>query len=305
MASTRSRRASPAAMAVAACLLSITGCATAPEPMPVSADGEGPLLTTGGAYTVIDRDGAVALCTSVLQSYPPVCGGAVALSGWEWDAVPAAFETASGVRWGEYVVTGRYDAEVGSLAVASVGPPPKETPADPAGPIVPSACQEPEGGWQVTDPDRATQQALGSASALAAELDGFGRVWVDRSMVPPAPVGADPLAELDWAAAHVDRQVLNVALRGDLAAAERILAEAWGGPLCVSATAHTAAEIEAMQAAVMADAGADLLLSTVADPAAGTIHLLVAHDAGGALQSMFDETYGPGAVEVSSVLGAG
>lgn len=61
--------------------------------------------------TVIDTGTEVRLCTAVLESYPPQCGGGIVLQEWSWDGLEGS-ESASGTTWGSYAVHGVYDGEV-------------------------------------------------------------------------------------------------------------------------------------------------------------------------------------------------
>lgn len=88
-----------------------------------------------GAGTVIDTGGVVTLCAGVRESYPPQCAGGVVLTGWDWSTAPGS-ESASGVRWGDYTVTGRYDGTTLTVTAPPVahrpgggpdGPPPPGT----------------------------------------------------------------------------------------------------------------------------------------------------------------------------------
>lgn len=60
--------------------------------------------------TVLQKDGEEPqLCLgAVAQSLPPQCGGPPIL-GWNWATVDQS-ETASGVTWGSYAITGTWDA---------------------------------------------------------------------------------------------------------------------------------------------------------------------------------------------------
>lgn len=103
--------------ATTAGLLALSGCAdSAPGSPPGStaAPGEfarpaatGEVLAQG---TVLQKDGEdPQLCLgSVADSYPPQCGGPPIL-GWDWTSVEQA-ESASGVTWGSYAITGTWDA---------------------------------------------------------------------------------------------------------------------------------------------------------------------------------------------------
>ena len=74
-------------------------------------------VTTRARMTVVD-DGerSPQLCWLMYQSLPPECEG-VDLVGWDWGSADRPFEEQSGVRWGEYFVTGTYSFESDALTV--------------------------------------------------------------------------------------------------------------------------------------------------------------------------------------------
>ncbi|MEO6510965.1 MAG: hypothetical protein ABIO16_08255, partial [Nocardioides sp.] len=73
----------------------------APTPVP---DGE---VRTHGLVTVLDNGSGPELCLgAVAESYPPQCGGP-AVADFDFGDVGA--ETAGGVTWGQYALTGTYD----------------------------------------------------------------------------------------------------------------------------------------------------------------------------------------------------
>lgn len=135
-----------AAVAVAALLLA--GCAADAEsggadgdafpgiPGPLAADFD-PVIPAPGPVdaqgTVLQPDGEPAmLCLgAVAESYPPQCSGPE-LAGWDWTAVGGE-ESASGVTWGAYALTGTWDGErftaTEVVQLALVDPAP--TPPDP------------------------------------------------------------------------------------------------------------------------------------------------------------------------------
>jgi hypothetical protein len=106
------------AAAALAGLLALSACATpvggSPDAAPPSPAASAPVDVVGTG-TVLERDGEVRLCFIVAESYPPQCGGGVALGGWSWEGVEGS-ETASGVQWGSYAVRGFFDGE--TLAVS-------------------------------------------------------------------------------------------------------------------------------------------------------------------------------------------
>jgi hypothetical protein len=107
-------------LACAAALLALAGCAASAVPGSGSAGGgrsapgEFPRPAAAGEVlaqaTVLQKDGeAPQLCLGgVADSYPPQCGGPP-IHGWDWAVVDQS-ETASGVTWGSYAITGTWDA---------------------------------------------------------------------------------------------------------------------------------------------------------------------------------------------------
>ncbi|GEP35853.1 hypothetical protein NSZ01_36210 [Nocardioides szechwanensis] len=70
---------------------------------------DAPLLTSGVTLVLDDGDGVELCLGGAADSLPPQCGGPT-LVGWDWaDVDDETYESASGVRWGEFAVTGTYD----------------------------------------------------------------------------------------------------------------------------------------------------------------------------------------------------
>jgi hypothetical protein len=81
------------------------GPAERPRAVPAA---EGP-VTTGYPATVLDDGTGPELCLGgVLDSLPPQCDGP-RLIGWDWEQQAGRYESRSGVRWGEFAVTGTFD----------------------------------------------------------------------------------------------------------------------------------------------------------------------------------------------------
>lgn len=107
----------------------LTGCATAGEPgdgadvVPGGAGQPAPIAAPGevvGQGTVLQKDGEPALfCLgAVAESYPPQCSGPE-MVGWAWPD-DQMHESASGVTWGTYAVSGSWDGTtftVGEMTV--------------------------------------------------------------------------------------------------------------------------------------------------------------------------------------------
>jgi hypothetical protein len=99
-------------------ILLLAACATPPQPGDggdVIPDGPGePIVVAApgeviGQGTVLQKDGEEAqFCLgAVMESYPPQCSGPV-IVGWEWPD-DGMFESASGVTWGTYALTGTWN----------------------------------------------------------------------------------------------------------------------------------------------------------------------------------------------------
>jgi hypothetical protein len=122
--------------------------------------------TVAGQGTVLQLDGqAPQLCLgAVAESYPPQCGGPEVV-GWDWDAVDLE-ESASGVTWGAYAVTGTWDGA-------------RFTVTDPA---IPLALYDP----MMSEPDPRTDPANAGASS-GAEL-----VTIQDELTSDVNAGANP-----------------------------------------------------------------------------------------------------------------
>lgn len=241
-----------------------------------------------GATVLDDGDGPELCLGIVAQPRPPVCAGPP-IDGWVW--ADGSFESASGVRWGEFSVVGAFDGE--RFTVESVGPP-EEAVADwkPLG----TPCPEPPGGWQIVDLDLTTFDSREATIQAAHDLADFGTLWVDQSRNPAlnADGGFD---RGDEDLVNDPRfQILNVAVAGDPAVAEARLRETWGGMLCVSSAETTLVERTRISNELLKLPG--ILRS---GPSADVVEIKVIHD-DGSLQAWVDETYGAGAAVVESAL---
>lgn len=287
-----------------------TGCASRPvasdsiATVPVAAVPDAPILTTTSPRTVIDRDGAELCVVGVLQSNPPGCMGGVALIGWDWAGVPGAYEEQGGVRWGEYVVTGAYDAQRNQLTVTSVSTDVHPPSADdsPMGHPVPTACSAPPEGWQILDESKANQEALHAVSGVATTLDGYATMWLDLTPLPPVSDGADALEQMHHYAVNAGLNIVTVAVRGDAVAAEQRIREVWGGALCVITVDYTEAERQGVQEEIMDEYAARGVIASGVDGVTGVIDITVVYDLDYALQRELDERYGAGLVVVGSAL---
>ena len=107
-------------------LLALGGCAgrDAPGGGAAASPGQFPRPAAAGEVlaqaTVLQKDGEEPqLCLGgVAESYPPQCGGPPIL-GWDWAAAEQS-ETASGVTWGSYAITGTWDAAAFTVTHPSI-----------------------------------------------------------------------------------------------------------------------------------------------------------------------------------------
>lgn len=103
------------ALAAAATLVLLAGCASTASPGGSIVAGGDPLPTPAGTGSVLAQgtvlqtgDTAPQLCLGpVAESYPPQCSGPE-IVGWDWTAVELK-ETAADVTWGSFAVTGTWD----------------------------------------------------------------------------------------------------------------------------------------------------------------------------------------------------
>jgi len=291
------------ALRAAALMLLVVGCGTntgegstadGPEPaaMPTSVpppDGEVTVRTL-----VLDKDRPELCLGGVDQSLPPQCGGPP-IDGWDWAdfAEGEDFDSASGVTWGDFVVWGSYDGTTFTLDRAL---PADEVEAEPR-PEEPdrfqTSCDEPAGGW-VVDPAKTDFAAKDAVSSAAHRLDGYAGAFVDTSRDPRSGEQVDQ----DAAAGNEDASlwIFNVAVTGDLGAAEAELRKHWGGGLCVFQAEYSDAEVARIQGELNELPGA-LGSGRGIDSAEASV---VWDD--GSLQAWADSTYGEGIVEIDSLL---
>ena len=269
------------------------GPASRPTAVPAAA-GE---VTTRYAVTVLDdEDSGPQMCLGgVADSFPPQCGGPD-LIGWRWADHRGGFETAGGVRWGEFVLTGTFDGR--ALHVTSVEPP-EAAPAYPVEPLRGTPCPAPPGGWQVVDPDLTTEQTMNEAFALAARLPDYSQAWMDQSVNPAFDPSGEVRPEEVEKMNDPGRIILNVAVTGDLQEAEAALRETWGGALCVSEGLVTEERrLEIQEALLDEEFG---FLGGMGGGGPEPLELVVVHD-DGSIQAWLDREHGAGVVEVRSAL---
>jgi hypothetical protein len=239
------------------------------------------------AATVLEGAGhGPQLCQAVQESYPPRCGGPDVV-GWSWQEL--AHESASGTRWGSYLMVGTFDGtrftptEPARPAAAGANPGPGAAPPD-----FTSPCPTPAGGWRPVDPGRATSAAFERANALASASPDFAGLWIDQNVPARASAGAnDPM-----------RFVLNVRYIRDLPGHEAELRRVWGGALCVSSARRTEAELRAIQDEQVKRPG---VLTAAVDVVSNRVDLGV-WVAESTRQADLDATYGPGSVRLVGAL---
>ena len=234
----------------------------APSPVP-----EGPVRTRG-LVTVLDPGTGPQLCLgAVAESYPPQCSGPP-IEGFEWGDVGS--ETASGVTWGQYAVTGGFDGTTFTATdaiPAALYDAMAEQPEEPLG--AHAACDD----RSTTDPAKATPEDLDATLAAASALPGYATAWLSGNTI-------------------------NVAVTRDASGAEAALRRTWGGPLCVTTVERTDADLNAINQELQA---ALPTLLTSGSYAPDSLDAEVVFD-DGSIQEWVDGTYGEGLVRVSSAL---
>lgn len=295
--------------AAAVVVLLLAGCATRPaaDPVPSASDSTArQLLTTPAGVTVLDDGSGPQLCLgAIAESLPPQCGGAEVV-GWDWTDWTGSYEQVAGVRWGQFTLTGTYDADGVAFTPETVTPwlPGDEPEGEGAADFdFSTPCTAPDGGWRVLDPLSTTDATMDRVLERAAALDGYAIAWVDRSRVPSAGANASPEEQLAETAPFPELTIINVKVVGGVPAAEAELREIWGGMLCVTAAERTEAELQAIADEIMATLPQRDLQMVVVDGMAGTVDVCVIHD-DGVLQQRMDDAYGRGLVTVSSALRA-
>ncbi len=245
--------------------------------------------------TVLDKAGAgPQLCTVVAESLPPQCEG-VPVNGLDWADIPWA-ETAGDTTWAEARLVGTFDGETFTLTRPPAEPEPAEAiDEDPFA----TPCPEPAGGWVVTDPALATEEAFEAARVYAEAQPGYAALWIDYLVDPSEGIDLGPATF-----------VLNVQFTGDLAGHEAALRAMYGGPLCVTQGIRPQEGLEALFPEVQAvlaspEARAAGVFGPVSfynlDGRTGAIEVQVFLATEGA-QAWADGRWGPGVVELLSVL---
>ena len=264
-----------------------------PTGMPTAvAVPDGP-VTTRYAVTVLDDGTGAELCLGgVAESFPPQCGGP-SLIGWDWSEHDGEFEDVSGVKWGDFAVTGTFDGR--DLTPTEVVPARAfEAPAHEDDRDFGTPCPEPEGGWPTPTDDDNSIQGTDRAFRRAAQLEGYADSWVDTSRDHRTPEQMDQDAASG--ADDVSLWIVNVRVSGEVATAEAELREVWSGALCVTRAEHTDQELRRVQDQLRDLPG--LLYSGGGDQ---RVEVGVSFD-DGSLQDWLDGAYGPGVVWLESAL---
>jgi|GEM_PF-1593826 len=249
---------------------------------------------------VLDKQGVgPQLCMAVEESLPPQCRG-MAVIGLDWADIPWA-ETAGDTTWAEARLVGTFDGESFTLTRAPAEPEPVEwVEEDPFA----TPCPEPDGGWVVSDPALATQDAFEAARRYAEAQPDYAALWIDYLVEPSEEVDLGPATF-----------VLNVRFTGNLGEHEAALREIYGGPQCVTLAAAqvTEAELrsiqqrvhlgldtpEAVAAGIYAAHGQGTGVDTLRGVVVATVFVVI-DDA--AAQAWLDAKWGPGLVEVHGML---
>ena len=106
------------------------------------------------------------------------------MAGWTWADHPE-HEDESGVKWGDFALTGTFDGTTFTVTDAipaalydALNEEPEPLPGTP--------CEPPAGGWAVVDAAKATPEAMDATFTEAARLPGFAGTWMDQSQDPSA-----------------------------------------------------------------------------------------------------------------------
>ncbi|WP_086160997.1 hypothetical protein [Streptomyces marincola] len=112
---------------------------------PADGGGDGQQYEVSGTMFQ-EAGGEPMLCAVLMESMPPQCGDGLPVAGWDWDAVAA--ESASGVRWGHFVLTGTWDGERFTVTA------PAEREAPDGAPPAPREPERPEAPADELDADQ-------------------------------------------------------------------------------------------------------------------------------------------------------
>ena len=284
-------------LVVGAVLALTSGCgdASSSAPAEVRAAYDGPVVrptavpgaegrVASSTPVVVTDDGSGPhLCFSSMTwggglPDPLVCDDAV-VAGWDWGRDGGVFSDRDGVRMGTYQLTGTFDGTTFTMEEATQ---PESEPYEFDFEI---PCPTPEGGWQVLDRTRVSQDDYSRASSVAQRLDNYAVAAVSTPDGEPGP--RDPA-----------NTVLSVYVAGDPTVAEAAIREVWGGMLCVTQVERTEKEMLALQRATLDLPG---FVESGAGSPSNRLELTVFHD-DGRIQQWVDQEHGEGVVVVESNL---
>lgn len=280
-----------------ALLVLVTGCGDAPSTPPAQARAtyDGPVVrptavpaaegrvVTSRPVTVTDDGSGPYLCFSDVTwggglPDPLVCDDAV-VAGWDWDRDGGEYTEQKGVRMGFYRLVGSFDGS--TFTVEAATQPEPEPPAF----DFEIPCPTPEGGWQVRDRTRVSQEDHLAATSVAQGLDDFAVAAVSTAAGGPGP--RDPADT-----------VISVYVAGDPAVAESAIREVWSGMLCVTEVERTEKELLALQQKTLDLPG---FVQSGAGSPSNRLEITVFHD-DGRIQQWLDREHGDDVVVVDSVL---
>ncbi len=291
----RPRIVRAALLAVTACLLD--GCGDDGDPSVSAAPRDGEARYEGTITVLENTAHGPQMCGSTLDSYPPQCAG-IEVSNWSWDEVEDE-ESAGGTTWGTFHLVGTYLDGAFSLTETPRAPDPRRDPRADDDRDFSTPCPEPEGGWRVVDPSRATAQDRGAAQHYALAQGDYAGSWGDSSINPAA---SRPINGLDdeLAAGDPTKSIFNARFTGDVERHEAELRALWGGPLCVTAGGPSLAELRTIGDSLRLGANH---AGTSLDVVDGVVEVIVIVDDG--VQERLDAEHGKGRTRVIASLEAG
>lgn len=254
-----------------------------PVERPTAVPGAEGRVVTSTPVIVTDDGSGPHLCFSPMAwggglPDPLVCDDAV-VAGWDWERDGGEVSEEKGVRMGTYRLVGTFDGSTLTVEEATQPEP------EPHAFDFEIPCPTPEGGWQVLDPQRVTQDDFSRATSVAQALDDFALVAVSTPDGAPGP--RDPADT-----------VVSVYVAGDPAVAEAAVREVWGGMLCVSEVERTEKELLALQQETLDLPG---FVESGAGSPSNRLEVTVFHD-DGRIQQWVDHEHGEDVVVVESVL---
>lgn len=227
--------AAMAAMVLIACgepPVEQTGGPRASEPSPLSSYPPDQLFE-GTGIVKEEKGEEVVLCLGGAgDTAPPHCDGPK-VRGWSWDGIE--HDELAGHRWGTYTVTGTY---VDGVFTPHGEPKIPEPYVDQDGDAITAPCPEPDGGWEIPDPDRTGEENIRAAIREAEAQPDSAGVWIDYIVEPTDEMEMAPYGE---------NIILVLAFTGDAERHEAEAREHWGGALCIWLHERTNAELGRIQ----------------------------------------------------------